>query len=205
MNRINSNKKFKIEEIMILNYTLYLKDILDILNIEEENNLIYILRQYVCLKCYKVIDNKDSKNVDFPCGCCICNKEEFENYFTVETQITDNYICICGYIYKPKDLYSLAIQCNKIQCDLILLFIINIFNKFILTKGCCVCGKDEKRNEIKYELENQSYFCFENFLQLKQCNINLDHFICYQCKKKFEKQQFLCFYCNRIHLYVSDK
>ena len=204
INDINLQNKFKIKDIIICNYSLYLKDILDILKFKDELFLVKYLRQFVCLKCYKITEDKNEKMIDFPCGCCICNKEEFENYFTVEKEISDNYQCICGYKFTPKDLYYLTIQCNKVGCDLIILFIINIFNKSILSKGCCICGEDKKRLQIKYEPEN-SIFCFENYLKLKRININLDHFMCIQCKNKFENQQFLCYYCDRIHLCITDK
>ena len=204
----NNQSKYKIKPILIDKYNLSVQDILDILekniNNKNENELINYIKKFVCLKCLNIIEIKKNNNVIFPCGCCICNKKEFENYFTEQNEISENYTCLCGYKYESKDLYQLAIECNKIGSDSLILFIINIFNKSILTKGCSGCGKSEKREKINYEPENKSSFCFENYLKIKKINYNLDHSFCKECKRRYKNQQFFCFYCKRNHLYIPD-
>ena len=202
----NNKNKFKINQIKINKTNLSVKDILDIvaknLNLKNEKELINYIKKFVCLKCLNIIDKKHNNNVvNFPCGCCICKKQEFENYFTEQNEISENYTCICGYKYESKDLYKLCEECNKIGCDSLILFIINIFNKSILTKGCSGCGKSEKTEKINYIPEKYS-FCFENYLKERNINLNLDHSLCKECKKILENQQFLCFYCKRFHLYL---
>ena len=200
--------QFILTPIKINKYTLNLKDILDILKIlmkiENENELINYLKKFVCIKCLKIIDNKKNNNIIFPCGCRICNIEELENYFTVQNEISENYQCICGYKYEPKDLYNLCVECDKIECSFLILLIINIFNKSILSKGCCVCGKSNQLDKIEYKPESKSFFCFENYLKKHDINYNLDHSMCKECKRRYKNQQFNCFYCNRIHLYIID-
>ena len=199
----NFTKKFTIKKVEINKYYLYLKDIIDILNIKDEKEIINNLKSNVCLNCLKIVDNKNSYNINLPCKCFICDKGELWNYFTVQNEISDNFTCICGYKYEPKDLYNLGIECNKIGNFELILLLINIFNKSILTKGCCVCGKNGKQEKIEYEPENKSSFCFENYLKLHKYNINLDHTMCKECKKKFKNQMFFCHYCNRNHLFIS--
>ena len=199
------NDTYKIKEIKISNYSINLKEVLELLNIINEEDLMNLLKNYVCLKCCRVIEKKDNKMVDFPCQCCICNRKEFENYFMDENEISNNYKCICGYEYESKDLYDLTIQCNKIGCNSIILIIINIFNKSILSKGCCVCGKDIEREKIIYEPENKSSFCFENYLSLNNLQISLDHFMCRNCKSNSRNQKFDCYYCNRTHILLKIK
>ena len=204
-NKLYTKNKFKIKEIKIDNISINLKEILKIFNINNENNFVNLLKNNVCLKCFRAIEKKDSKMVDFPCGCCICNKDEFEIYFTVDNVISDKYTCICGYKYEPKDLYDLTVQCNKIGCDSIILFVINIFFKFILNRGCSGCGKNNKCEEITYDVDKKSSFCFENYLKLKNCNnINLVHLMCKDCKRKYRNQKYECYFCKRIHIYYPD-
>ena len=204
----NTKKKFKINPIKIKEYSLYLKDIIDILkliiNIKDEKELLNYLKNFVCIKCFEIVDNNKNTIVKFPCGCRICNKEELETYFTVQSEIKDNFKCICGYKYEPKDLYDLSIECNKVGSSLLILLIINIFNKSILSKGCSGCGKTKNLEKIEYEPEAKSLFCFENYLKLHNFNMNLDHLMCRECKSRYKNQKFMCFYCNRIHLYLPN-
>ena len=200
-----SKDKYKIKEIKINTHILYIKDILDLallfLNIDNEKDLINYLKSSVCIKCYKVIDDKKNKVVKFPCGCRICDKEELEQYFTIQNEITDNYICICGHKYEPKDLYKLCEECYKIEDRLIILLIINIFNKSILCKGCSGCGSPKKEDNIINYLPDESTFCVENYIKSVKKDFSLDHFLCKNCKKKYDNQNYICFYCNKMHLY----
>ena len=205
INKSSSKDKFKIKPIEINTFTLYIKEIFDLLllfnNINNENELINYLKSSVCIKCYKIIDNKKNNVVKFPCGCRICNKEELEQYFTIQNEITDNYTCICGYKYEPKDLYSLCEECYKIEDNLIILLIINIFNKNILCKGCSGCGSQNKEDtKIKY-MPDESTFCFEKYIKSIKQDFSLDHFLCKNCKKKYNNQNYICFYCKKMHLY----
>ena len=204
-NKSSSKDKFKIKQIKINTHTLYIKEIFDLvllfLNIKDENELINYLKSSVCIKCYKVIDDNKNKVVKFPCGCRICDKEELEQYFTIQNEITDNYTCICGYKYEPKDLYRLCEECYKIEDNLIILLIINIFNKSILCKGCSGCGDQQKEGtKIKYK-PDESTFCFEKYIKSIKQDFSLDHFLCKKCKKKYENQNYICFFCKKMHLY----
>ncbi len=204
-NKSSSKDKFKIKEIKINTHTLYIKDILDLallfLNANDENELNKYLKSSVCIKCYKIIDESKNKVVKFPCGCRICDKEELEQYFTIQNEITDNYTCICGYKYEPKDLYRLCEECYKIEDNLIILLIINIFNKSILCKGCSGCGDPKKEDtKIKYK-PDESTFCVENYIKSIKQDFSLDHFLCKNCKKKYNNQNYICFFCNKMHLY----
>ena len=204
-NKNNSKDKFKIKEIKISTQTLYIKDIYDLvllfLNINNENELIKYLKSSVCIKCYKEIDDKKNNVVKFPCGCRICDKEELDQYFTTQNEITDKYTCICGYKYEPKDLYKLGEECFKIKDDLIILLIINIFNKSILCKGCSGCGNSKKEESIIKYKPDESTFCFEKYIKSLKKDFSLDHFLCKNCKKKYDNQNYICFYCNKMHLY----
>jgi hypothetical protein len=203
--KIYLKNQYKIKDMKINNITINLKQILSLFNINNEKDLVNHLKKYVCLKCFRTFENKDNKMADFPCGCCICNKDEFESYFTIDNVITDNYKCVCGYKYGPKDFYDLTIQGNKVGCDTIILFIINIFNKCILNKGCCACGKNNNCEEIFYDIDEKGSFCFENFLKLKNCNnINLVHSMCKDCRRMYMNQKFECYFCKRNHIYMAD-
>ena len=203
-------KNYKIGvSIKLDKYTLYLKNILDILrlyvDITDEKELYQYIKQFVCVYCLKTIVENNNSRVIFPCGCAVCNKEELEQYFTEQNiNLSGNYMCICGYKYQPKDLYALAEECNKIGIDCICLLIINIFHKNILSEGCCGCGIKKKDYEIKYKVENDNVndFCFETYL--KSSKINLMHFLCKSCEKKYQNQKFLCYFCNKIHLYTGQ-
>jgi hypothetical protein len=204
-NKSSSKDKFKLKQIKINTHTLYIKEIMDLvllfLNIKNENELIKYLKASVCIKCCKAIDEKKIKVVKFPCGCRICDKEELEQYFTIQNEITDNYTCICGYKYEPKDLYRLCEECYKIEENLIILLIINIFNKNILCKGCSGCGDQQKEGtKIKYK-PDESTFCFEKYIKSIKQDFSLDHFLCKKCKKKYENQNYICFFCKKMHLY----
>ena len=205
-NKGNSNNKFIIKEIKINKYTLNIKDIYDILkvllNINNEKDLINYLKKLVCIKCFKIFDDKNVNAFNFPCGCSICNKEELENYFTVQNIISSEYKCICGYNYEPKDFYNLCEECDKIDCSILILFIINIFNKSILCKGCSRCGNTKKNKfKINYKPDTNG-FCFENYIHTK--NFSLDHFMCEDCIKKNEEPKYICFYCKKNHLYIPE-
>ena len=199
-------KKYKITSIKLDKYILNINDILETLRIFvdlfEEKDLYQYLKQYVCLSCLKPIDIKINSKIKFPCGCGICNKDELEKYFTEQNiNLTDNYTCLCGYKYQPKDYYSLAEECYKFRNISICLMIINIFHKEILSKGCCGCGKKNKDIEIKYKAEksDDNEFLIENYLKA-----NLMHYFCKSCAKKFKNQKFVCFYCNKVHIYISE-
>ena len=193
------NKKYIIKKVEINKYNLYIKDIIDIIKIKNEKEIINILKSSVCLNCLKIIENKNNYNVILPCKCFVCNKGELWNYFTIQNEISDNFTCICGYKYDPKDLYNLG-TIENFELNLLLT---NIFNKSILTKGCCICGKNGKQVKIQYKPEDKSSFCFENYFKLQKYNINLGHTMCIECKKRFKNQMFFCRYCNRNHFYIS--
>ena len=202
-------KKYKLSFIKLDKYTLSIKDILEILglftDIFDEKELYIYLKQFVCVSCIKPISTKNKTRVKFPCGCGICNKEELEKYFTEKNIIlSDDYSCICGYKYEPKDYYALIEECNKIGSECICLLIINIFNKNILNQGCCGCGSKNKDKEIKYKVEKSedNEFLLENYL--KSSIINLMHYFCKSCEKKYRNQKFVCYFCNKIHIYIAE-
>lgn len=109
----NFQNKYKIPQIQINKYILYLKDTIDLLTkfikIKNEKDIVNYLKQFVCIKCFKIVDGNKNNYANLPCGCRICNKEELENYFTSQNILSDNFICICGSKYMPKDLYDLSI------------------------------------------------------------------------------------------------
>ena len=201
------NNKFSIKQIKIGKYTFYIKDIIEVLkiniNIKDEKELKDYLKRFVCIKCFKILD-KNKIIVNLPCKCCICDKDELENYLLIQNILSDNFTCICGYKYESKDLYNLSIECNKVGSISLILFLINIFNKSILTRGCSGCGKIGKFEKIKYEPEDKSTFCFENYLKLRDANVNLDHNMCKDCKRRYKNQKFICYYCNKIHLCIPE-
>ena len=204
---INNNiktKKYKVTFIKLYNYTLSIKNILDILRfytkLNEEKDLNKYIKQFVCLQCFKVIDEKDINKIKFPCGCAVCNKDDLQKYFTEGNPLlSDEYQCLCGYKYTPKDFYELFEECYKITSDCICLLIINIFHKNILSKGCCGCGNKKKEIKINYKADKSNLYCFENYLN--KSHINLDHFMCTNCEKKYQNQEFICFFCKKIHFY----
>ena len=201
-------KKYKISFIKLDKYILYTKNILGVFQIFEENfeekDLYIFLKQFVCVSCLKTIDKNNNSRVKFPCGCGICNKDELEKYFTEQNILSDNYKCLCGYQYQPKDFYFLAEESNKIGSDCICFLTINIFYKDILSKGCCKCGSKNKFKEIKYKVDkdNDNDFCFEDYL--KSNKINLVHYVCKDCEKKYKNQKFVCLFCNKIHIYINE-
>ena len=202
-------KKYKITSIILDKYSLTINDILDILekytDVFIEKDLYLFVKKFVCISCFKYIDEKNDSRVLFPCGCAVCNKNELEKYFTEQNYIlSDNYTCICGYKFQPKDFYALAEVCNKIGCEGICFLIINIFYKDILSKGCCGCGSKNKFKEIKYSVEksDDNEFFFEEYL--KSSKINLVHNFCESCEKKYKNQKFFCSFCNKIHLYIGQ-
>ncbi len=207
LNKGNFNNKFKINQIKIDKYTLYLKDIIDILklfiDIKDEKQLKNYIKSFICIKCFKLIDEKKNNIVNLPCQCRFCDKDELENYFTVQNVISNNFSCICGYKYEPKDLYDLSKECYRIGSKILILFLINIFNKNILNDGCSGCGRIGKFEKIQYKPEDSNSFCFENYLQLNNININLDHNMCKECKRRYKNQQFVCYYCKKIHLFIQ--
>ena len=204
----SKKKKYKINSIKLDKYVLDIKNILDVFGIFienfDENYLYNFLKQFVCISCLKPIDKNNNSKVKFPCGCAICNKDELEKYFTEQNILSDNYICLCGYKYQPKDFYFLAEESNKIGNDCICFLTINIFYKDILSKGCCRCGSKKKFTEIKYKVEknNTNEFSFEDYL--KSNNINLVHYLCKDCEKKYKNQKFVCYFCNKIHIYIIE-
>ena len=204
----SKKKKYKINSIKLDKYVLDIKNILDVFRIFienfDENYLYNFLKQFVCISCLKPIDKNNNSKVKFPCGCAICNKDELEKYFTEQNILSDNYICLCGYKYQPKDFYFLAEESNKIGNDCICFLTINIFYKDILSKGCCRCGSKKKFTEIKYKVEknNPNEFSFEDYL--KSNNINLVHYLCKDCEKKYKNQKFVCYFCNKIHIYIIE-
>ena len=161
------------------------------------------MKSNVCLNCFKIIDDKTNSKIILPCKCVVCDKGELWNYFTVQNVISDNFTCLCGYKYEPKDFYNLGAECNKIENFELILLLINIFNKSILKKGCCKCGENGKLEKIEYEQEDKHSFCFERYLKFKKYNINLEHLMCKGCKKSLKNNMFFCIYCNKNHLYIS--
>ena len=206
----NSKKKnYKITSISFNKYSLTINDILDILEIYTdifiEQDLYLFLKKLVCISCFKCINEENNSRVIFPCGCAVCNKNELEKFFTEQNYIlSDNYTCICGYKYQPKDFYSLAEVSNKIGIEGICFLLINIFYKDILSKGCCGCGSKNKLKEIRYKVEknDDNEFFFEDYL--KSSKINLIHNFCESCEKKYKNQKFICKFCNKIHLYIGQ-
>ena len=205
----SKKKKYKITSISFDKYSLTINDILDILEIYTdvfvEQDLYLFLKKLVCISCFKCINEENNSRVIFPCGCAVCNKNELEKFFTEQNYIlSDNYTCICGYKYQPKDFYSLAEVSNKIGIEGICFLLINIFYKDILSKGCCGCGSKNKLKEIKYKVEksDDNEFFFEDYLKLSK--INLIHNFCESCEKKYKNQKFVCKFCNKIHLYIGQ-
>ena len=197
-------KKYKItKSIKLYKYDLYLKNILDILkiylDISKETDLYQYIKQFVCIYCLKVIDIKKNSKVIFPCGCAVCNKDELEKFFTEQNILSEDYQCLCEYKYQPKDLYTLAEKCKKAGSESICFLIINIFHKYILYRGCCGCGSKQKDIQIKYKIikSNSDEFFFEDYLN------SLAHFFCKNCDNKYKNQQFICYYCNKIHVYLA--
>ena len=206
----NRKKKiYKISSIKLDKYSLSTNDILNTLglftDIFDKKDLYNFLKQLVCIYCLKVIDENNKFKVKFPCGCAVCNKEELEKYFTeLNVILSDNYTCLCGYKYEPKDFYSLFEESYKIGSECICLMIINIFHKDILSKGCCGCGSENKFKEIKYKVEKSedNEIFFEDYL--KSINFNLVHYFCKTCDKNYKNKKFFCYFCNKIHLYIGE-
>ena len=197
-------KKYKItKSIKLYKYDLYLKNILDIFriyaDISNEIELYQYIKQFVCIYCLKKIGTKNNSKMIFPCGCAVCNKDELEKYFTEQNILSEDYQCLCEYKYQPKDLYTLAEKCKKAGSESICFLIINIFHKYILYRGCCGCGSKQKDIQIKYKIEksNTNEFFFEDYLN------SLTHFFCKNCDNKYKNQQFICNYCNKIHVYLG--
>ena len=208
-NKTKKTKDYKISFIKLDKYTLSIKNILEILKlyteISEEKQIYPYIKQFVCIYCLKTIDLTNNLKVIFPCGCALCNKDELEKYFTEQNIVlSDNYICLCGHKYQSEEYFLLAEECNRVGSECICLMVINIFNKDILSKGCCGCGSNKKDIVIKYKNGNDANnnLSFETYLNANK--ISLVHYFCKKCKERYNKKVFICKVCNKIHILINE-
>ena len=178
------------------NKKLNINEAIDELNTKENvkgfnaqqtlNDIIYELKQRICLYCFCDIYSTEFK---IPCGCNFCGYNHLELFIKekIHDKLTINYKCFCSYEYKPNKLLEL---CNFFKNK-------NIYKNYYdfierlneLFSGICFkCG---------CENSNLSPVDIQGF-----CPINFKHYICEDCIQKDSYNYVKCSICCIQHKYL---
>jgi hypothetical protein len=175
------NNKYSINQIAeeyLYNTNININQFLD--------DLVKIVKERICLMCYKNTNN--IAQFRLPCGCNFCCKEHVNNFFRniVKNHITYNYKCLCSYEYKPNETYQL---CTFLYNNQIYGSDKNFINHLqqIFSNICCKCA---------YSRQNLTLISVnEDFMH------NFYHKICDNCKKYYSSNK--CIICDKNHQYIS--
>ena len=150
------------------------------------NDIIYELKQRICLYCFCDIYSPEFK---LPCGCNFCGFNHLELFIKekIQDKLTINYKCFCSYEYKPNKLLEL---CNFFKNK----NVYKNYNDFIerlneLFSGICFkCGCEK----ISLSLVDIQGFC----------PINFKHYICEDCIQQDNYNYVKCSICCIQHKYL---
>ena len=161
-------------------------------NVSYINQLMFQLKQTICLYCLKDINNShlNTNNYQLPCGCKFCSLEHLGSFFKklVQNKLTYNYKCICALEYKPYQVLELCTFLRKNEIynnnEAYYKHLNQIFKQF-----CCKCGKI-KIIVVPISVDN-SIINFHNICD--ECNKGNNHDI---------NKILYCCICNKKHTYI---
>lgn len=201
------DKLFNKQQCIIANHKLSLESAAEMSG-KSLHDIMINIKKKLCVFCYNSIASQSQIWYEMPCGCLICSKKCFENYFELYllsqlpiTKETKNYSaildsCICGYQFNNNDYISLYKFFEEKESSKLK----KTIKEIILKKFQMCCLGCMSSNDNQYFRMILKGGMITEVFKKKEFN----HLICQYCLKKYENELYIyCLLCNSNHQIVK--